>query len=261
MRHRLDPPKDPQAYELVQQGLRYMWEDRNFPKAEDKFGQAIKRDPQYASAYANMAFGKVIQFLQSRDGGRMQLLDKAFECANRAVELNDKMDLGHVSLCYVYIWRREHDLALTHAKRAVEIIPYGLQSNLALATSLIHSGKTQEGLEAVQKAEKHDRSKLFSSRVHILYGQALSGMGRFEEAADHYRKAVDFAGKGNKANARAGLIVTLVRMGQEDEARKVAAELKAENADASIDSLVRRMPYRNPQELETMHQAFKKAGF
>jgi adenylate cyclase len=261
LRHQLDPPKDPQAYELVQQGLRYMWHDRNFPKAEDKFSQAIKRDPRYASAYANLAFGKVVQFLQSREGGQTQFLDKAFEYAKRAVELNDKMDLGHVSLCYVYIWRREHDLALTHAKRAVEIIPYGLQANLALATSLIYSGKPQEAFEAVQKAEKLDPSKLSSSHIHTLYGHALSGMGRFEEAADHYRKAVDFAGKGRKANARACLIITLVRLGQEDEAKKVAAELKTENPDASVDSLLRRMPYRNPQELEAMHQAFKKAGF
>lgn len=260
-RYQLDPPKDPQAYELVQQGLRYMWQDRNFPKAEDKFSQAIKRDPNYASAYANLAFSDVIQFLQSRDRGRAQFLDKAFERAKRALELNDKVDLGHVSLCYVYIWRHEPDLALTHAKRAVEIIPYGLQANLALAESLIHSGKPQEGLEVVRRTEKLDPSKFSSSRINILYGQALSGMGRFEEAADRYRKAVDFARKGNKSNARAGLIVTLVRMGQDDEARKVAGELKTEDPDASIESLMQRMPYRNPKELETIQQAFKKAGF
>jgi len=259
-RQQLDPPKDPRAYQLVQEGLKYMRKGRNFPKAESKFREAIRRDPTYASAHANLAFMFIVQFLLSNEADRAEFLEKAFDQAQQAVSLNDKVDLAHVSLCYTYIWRGDYDEALKHARRAVEIVPYGLQSNLALAASLIYSGKPQEGYEAARKAEKVAPSSLSSGYTHVLEGHALVGMGRYEQAVEQYRKAIPLLGNGTAVSARAGLIVAFVRMSREDDAKRVALELKTEDSDVTIDRLMRRMPFRDKQVTESMRRAFEKAG-
>jgi TolB-like protein/Tfp pilus assembly protein PilF len=145
-----------EAYKLYLQG-RFYWnkrEEKDFRKAVEYFNQAVARDPNYALAYAGLADSYA---LLSGFGFMppTEAIPKARDFARRALSLDDSLAEPHATLGYVLV-QYDYDFAWAEREfqRAIELNP-----NYAMA--------------------------------HQWFGEMLSDVGRFDEAAAEYRRGLE----------------------------------------------------------------------
>ncbi len=154
---RLDtkPTENIEAYNLYRQGRYYAdkFSQDGFKKALGFYQQAIEKDSRFALAYAGMADTYVLA--ADLYIPPREAFSKAKEAALKAIELDETLAEAHASLGFVhfhYDW--DWAAAEKEFKRALTLNPQ-------------------------------------SVRAHTLYTEYLAGMGRFNEAYDQGRRALE----------------------------------------------------------------------
>lgn len=120
-------------------------------RGREFFEKAVALDPQYAAAYAHLAWTYLLDgmFKWNPDP---RTLDRAQEYAQKATALNDFYPLGHTVSAIVYGQQGEAERALTEIERAITLLPNFAESHYARAGVLILAGRPTEGLQAIQHA-------------------------------------------------------------------------------------------------------------
>jgi len=151
------PTRNTEAHQLYLKG-RFFWNKRtgnDLKKSIDYFQQAIAADPNYALAYAGVADAYV--FLPGYTAGAPRdCYPKAMAAAKKALELDDTLAEAHTTLALA-IWYYDFDFSQANREfqRAIELNP-----NYATG--------------------------------HQQYGNnTLSALGRFDEAIDEGKRAVE----------------------------------------------------------------------
>ena len=117
------PPASLVAYECVLKGNALHWDDpAGLEEATRLFAKAIEIDPSYGFAHAMLA---VMLYRKWIDDWRFSddVLQKSFDLAKRAVELDSNDSTCFAILGQVYMLRHSFDLAVQYVQRAVKINP------------------------------------------------------------------------------------------------------------------------------------------
>ena len=253
-------PESIGAYVLYLRG-RYYWSKRtkeDLEKAITYFGEAIKKDPNYALAHAGMAdcytlMGRHL-YLPSREA-----FEKARGYAYRALELNDNLAEAHTALAAVLmIYNWDWDLAEEQFKLAIQLNPNYANAHYLHSVLLQTRGRLQESVTAAGKAQVLDPlspvigmgvvSAYFFSKQ---YDKALDEChkylemnpnfvvaqdylvhlhvrnGLFEEAVNDARRLVDISER--KAEATAHLAYVYAASGKTEQAKKLFEALMADS--------------------------------
>jgi len=104
---------DLKAYEKVLQGRQYATKGtkEDSARALQLFKEAIALDPGYARAFAGLG---LTHFFDARFGwaeSRTKSIKMAFKCAQKAIELDDTLDMAHILIGAVYIATRQYEKA------------------------------------------------------------------------------------------------------------------------------------------------------
>jgi serine/threonine-protein kinase len=148
---------DPEAYQLYLRG-RYLWNQRTERTINDAiryFEAALRKDPNYASAYSGLA-DSYSSLGDSNDVGSLQpnlAIPKAKAAATRALELDDTRaeahnSLGFINLLYDWDWHS----AETEFKRALELNPRSADAHHWYSHLLMALGKPEEAQAESQRA-------------------------------------------------------------------------------------------------------------
>jgi tetratricopeptide (TPR) repeat protein len=211
---------DSNAYYRVRWGL-LLHERFNNAEAEDLFKEALKRDNKNAQAYLGLA-------QVSADG----FDSRAIEWATKAMELDPKLVDAHELMANLALEDSDTHQALAQADQALKL------SAEALDAMAIHAA-----VEAL--ADRPPDSWLEKIRqINPTYGQAWALVAhhlvlnyRWEDAVGYYRRAV--ALDPELWSAHSDLGVNLMRLGQEQEARR-QLEMCYDNGyrnEATVNSL------------------------
>lgn len=100
------------------------------------------------------------------------------------------------------------------ARRALELNPAEFDARVDLARDAVERGRSSRAIELLEPI----LSRADAAEVHRLYGEALLGKGRAEEAAAAFRKALDLDRR--EIESRLGLAKSLGALGRFDEAKK-----------------------------------------
>jgi len=147
--------EDSEAYQLYLQG-RHQWNQRTLEGLQlaiDLFQQAIQKDPRFALAYA----GQADAYAQLADFNVLparEVLPKLRTAAAKALELDDRLAEAHTSLAWLKFHEWDWNGAETEFKRAIEL-------NASYPTA------------------------------HVWYGEYLTALSRFDQAADQMKAAFD----------------------------------------------------------------------
>ncbi len=179
-----------EAYNLYLKGRHY-WKFRTHSglnKSLEYFQEAIKKDPNYALAYAGLADTySILGFYAFIPPAQAYL--KAMEAAEKSLKLDPLLPEGHVSLGAVllyfdYNWIRGEQAM----KRGLELNPQFALGYCWYSGFLTLAGRHQEGTDAVRKALDIDPlSPLFSSFAGFNY----YGMRRYDQALQELNKALE----------------------------------------------------------------------
>ncbi|MCG8542652.1 MAG: adenylate/guanylate cyclase domain-containing protein [Alphaproteobacteria bacterium] len=248
-----------QAYDYVLRGNAYhhrLTKEDNV-KARENFQRAIELDPDYAPAYAGLAWVLIHDTNQGWACDPQTLLNLALEYAKRAVRLDDSLAKAHMVLGDAFLWTKQNDQAVDEGRKAVALDPSYADAHFALSVYLRYAGLPEEALEKAKKA----------LRLNPLHGNRLycSALGRSHYMLKQYAAAVD-AGKcalshgvGYKA-VHLSLAAAYAQMGRMEDAQRQAEEVLKIDPNFSVRSHVNFWPYKYRPDADHWLDGLRKAG-
>ncbi len=226
-----------------------------FQQAQSMFVRALALDPHYAGAYAAASLVNAsLWYFWTPDP---QLLDHAFDWAQKAVALDDTSALAHSALGRLYLMKKQHDQAIAETERAIALDPNNAAGHADLGFILNWAGQPEKTLGLVEKAMRLDPH--YPSVYLVFLGQAYRLTERYEEAIATYKKAL--ARNPEFIGAHAGLAITYSMMGKDKEAQAEVEQILRLTPSYSLGDFVqRRWPYKDPALLERDLAALRRAG-
>jgi TolB-like protein/DNA-binding winged helix-turn-helix (wHTH) protein/Flp pilus assembly protein TadD len=249
--------QNPEAYELYLKG-RYAWtqfQPDSIAKTLRFYELAVEKDPRYGLAWAGIAHAKITTIVTveaDRDAilpAARDALQRALElgpnlaetqlalgsfhlfidrnlvpaeaAAREAVALDPNSAMNHMFLGIVLSSANKHVEARAMLRRARELDPlfplmFANSANVALA-----AGEPEEAIEHATQAIAIN-PEFWPGYLHL--GNAHRALGNDEAAIEAFANAEKLSGNGTvrAMSSRAGL---LVKVGREDEAREILANL------------------------------------
>ena len=177
------------AYDVNKQGefVYFRRAPGDIDRSVELFEEAVKLDPAYARAWANLAGAYSLQ-AWSVDPPSDALRAKQGDAAIRAVELDPELAVAHGRLAQYYWKSNESGKARQHFERAFALDPgdslvLGMMANLA-----VDSGDFETAIAHQHESILHD--PLSSGRRQNL-GVMLIAAGRLDEALSAFRTLME----------------------------------------------------------------------
>src|SRR5881628_61036 len=171
-----------QAYEHFQRGQAALLvrQKSGNETARQMFRRAIDLDKTFARAYSGLALTYAADYRNQWTADAAGALERAFELARTANEINPDIPETYWTLAYVHAQRREHQQALKHLERSVTLYP-----SFADGYALMASVKTFAGQPAASVPLMRTAMRL-NPRSGYLYflvlGRAYFFLGDLEQA-------------------------------------------------------------------------------
>jgi TolB-like protein/Tfp pilus assembly protein PilF len=256
-RIRKQPTDDVQAYQLYLMGRHCMvrWTQEGLDQALEYFDQAVARDPEYALAYATMAYAYAD--MATGVAGSLppaQAYQRAKDAVARALQLDPGLAEAHAVSGYLkYISDYDWTGAEQQLKKAIELNPnsgeaydfYGLllaalerydeavekqrkayevdplAHRMDIATTFLRAGRYDDAVAAVSRVLAVDPhfalAHVTLGWAYLLKGMANQGIAELERAVSLSPESTIYLGQLGQAYAR---------VGRTDEARKVLGKLE-----------------------------------
>jgi DNA-binding winged helix-turn-helix (wHTH) protein/TolB-like protein/Tfp pilus assembly protein PilF len=244
------------AYDSYLMGF-YFWNKRSkegLEKAIDYFGQAVRKDPNFALAYALMAD---CYFLQFYYGYNLQpdRIQNAETAAERALLLDDSIAESHLVASHFQFYQKNYHAGMESLRRAIALNPNLAIAHQRYAWALCAFGHLDEALEEMKRAQELDPLSATNSatlgqlltfarefdgalkycsraaelepnnyivRCNLAGTYGLNGM--FQEAIDQYRMAADLSLE-SKGDVLASIATVLTSAGRKAEADSMLPEI------------------------------------
>lgn len=154
--------QDPQAYDLFLQGEYQLRAAESTPRAETYaqaerfYREAINRDPNFAQAYAALAYCSLSShwFLTRRTA---EQLTEIKALVDRALELAPDLPEAHFSLAIFLYWgQRDYDPALAELQRTLNLQPNNAKAQQYIAWIHRRQGKWEQSLGEAKLAQELD---------------------------------------------------------------------------------------------------------
>jgi len=251
--------KDLQAYDYVLHGNSFhhrMTKEDNH-KAKEMFERAIERDPEYAPAYAGLAWALVHDSNQGWSSDAQRTLKAGLENAERAVVLDNSLAKAHLVLGDAYCWTKRHERAVAEGRRAVALDPSYADGHMALAYYLVTAGYAEEGVEEVQKALRFN--PLHANRLYYgILSTCHYMLKQYEAAIEAAEQAVSCDPEHFEPHMF--LASAFAQLEKTDEARKHAQEIMRLNPSFSSQHYAESLPFKNKTDLDHRIDGLRKAG-
>jgi adenylate cyclase len=247
---------NPEAYDYNLRGIEYFMRLTKAAntQARQLYEKAIELDPQYAEAYARLAWTYLGEWiwLWSLDP---QTLEQAVALASKAITLDGSIAYAHALLGYVCLLKKQHEQAIAEGEQALILDPNFAIGHVILAEILILAGRLEDAVQLAKKAMHLDpRNGLYSFQL----GHAYQLMGRYEEALTAFRRVLTW--NPNHVATHRHLAVIYSELDREEEARAEGAVVLRLAPDSSLEVIKQRLPYQDPAIAERYLDALRKAG-
>jgi adenylate cyclase len=244
-----------EAYDCVLRG-RELWE-RFTPEANREarrlYAKAIELDPDYARAYASLAWTYLVEHNERWAGPEERPLERALESARRGVVVNPASHSNHLALGQVCLSKGLYDEALEALETAIALNPNDADGYAFLARALSFAGRPDEAIALVQRAQRLNPAapRWYAWNLGIAYYLAR----RYDDAVTTLRRARPLGG-----TAYRWLAAAYGQLGRAPDAQAAAAEYLKLTPDFSIASHLEMLPFQRPEDREHYAEGLRKAG-
>lgn len=180
-----------EAYQAYIKGRYYSFKftEDGIDKGIEYFHQAIELDPRYALAYAGLADAYTIAADWHLSPG--EAMQKARAAAKRALEIDETLAEAHTSMAIVnlnYDWK--WDAAESEFKRAIQLNPSYAPAHILYGEYLAIMQRFDESLAEMKRALELDP---LSPDINTLQGEPFYFAREYDRAIDQFKKAAEMA--------------------------------------------------------------------
>ena len=245
------------AYDHVLRGMEHHWrytKDAN-AQAQVLFQKAIELDPGYALAYSWLGMTVLHSWTQGWNQDHRALAG-AFELAQKAIALDDSLAEAHRILGDVYLYRKQHEEAISELKTAIALNPNYADAFAGLGDVLNWAGRAQEAIDFMKTAIR------LNPHHHAWYfytlGLSYLSLYRTDEAIEVLRRGLirnpDFLG------IRLALAGLYAEIGDREKARIEVEEVLRISPYFSLKVFQEMVPTKDVAIIERMIDLLCKAG-
>jgi adenylate cyclase len=251
--------KDLAAWEFYTKGsvlLYYRTKDGHI-QAREFLEQAVRLDPTFSRAYANLAFTYHRDLYQGSAGNREELLSKMTDVSTKAVSAGPRDATARSSLALNLIWRGEQEKAVAEGRTAILLNPSEAAAHVSLGLALDVAGEPEEALFHLENAARLNPRDPRNEIFETIVARACLHAHRYEGAIDWASKALQT--RENYDEARLILASALGHLSRQDE---VASAIQIERLGPPDLDFVQRAwtRYKDDNAFEHMADGLRKAG-
>lgn len=255
---RLERP-DVVTWDLLARGWKLFYEltKESLEKAETLFRRAVSLTPTSCDAHHLLAGVLIHRVQMGYIVDEKAAISESYELAKRAIVLDERNEYAHWILGVIQLTRRQHELAVTELKRAIELNPNCSLAFGSLGTVLNYSGEPDESIKNNEIA-----IRLNPRDISIFF--RYSGLAMAHFVAGRYSEAVQWALKcvNRKPSWRVGHAVLAASLAQLDliEEAKAAVDNYLEIIPDETISKLRFLPFKNHIDARRLEEGLQKAG-
>ena len=244
-----------EAYDCVLRG-RELWErftPEDNREARRLYEKAIELDPDYARAYASLAWTYLIEHSERWVGPEEQPLERALEIARRGVRVNPASHSNRLALGQVCLSKGLHDEALEALETAVTLNPNDADGYVFLAQALNRVGRPDEAIALIEKAQRLNPASPAWYAWNL--GIACYLARRYEDAISALRR-----GRPLGAMAYRWLAASYAQLGREPDAKAAAEEYLKRTPDFSLARHLQMLHFQHAEDRDHYADGLRKAG-
>jgi adenylate cyclase len=241
---------------LEGQSYQYRQTKEDNTRARQLFEEAIALDPGFANAYVSLGYAHWSDARYGWVESRAKSIKIAFEYAQKAIELDDTLDIAYTLIGGIYLLKRQHEKNIAQAERAFVLNPNGAHNNAFMAGALGCSGRWEESIGYAEKAMR--LAPFPPVWFYWILGRSYFMTGQYEKAVETFKKAVHVSP--DYLTAHAFLAASLSSLDRRAGAAAEADEVLRINPKFSLDSYAKTIPYKNKADIERYLAALRKAG-
>jgi adenylate cyclase len=244
-----------EAYDCVLRGreLWYSFSPEANREARRLYEKAIELDPDYARAYASLAWTYLTDHSERWADAEEQPLERALEVARRGVMVNPASHSNHLALGQVCLAKGLHDEAFEAFETAIALNPNDADGYAFLARALTFAGRPDEAIELVERAQRLNPASPRWYAWHL--GMALYVARRYDDAAATFRKTRPLGDV-----AYRWLAAAYGQLGREQDATAAAEAYLKLTPDFSIGHHLEVLRFQHAEDREHYAEGLRKAG-
>jgi len=251
------PPETLEAYELVLRARELMRAVDRGPNREARtlIAQAIKLSPNYAEAYAALAFAEFQRAVFGWMEDPAEGLRRAEQAARRALAIDDPgaNARAHAMLGNIHTFVGNYDAALADAERAIELNPSDAIARSLRGGILLWTGRIEESISASEAARRYDPRLSAEGMFNLALAYYLAG--RYRDAA---QTAVAVESNARTVFLQAVHAAALAQLGDAEGARRAAEDVKRRDPFFDVERFGQRLV--SPAHREKAQEGLRKAG-
>ena len=223
----------------------------------EKLERAVQLDPKFSRAHSRLSETYLLLWRHSLADDLDNALQRARDEGSRAIELNNNSAKSHHTLSKIYLYAdRDHELALASISRALKINPNDADLMVQMAQTLGFMNRDADAIEWIEKAMR--QNPLHPAWYEWNSGFVYAMAGDFERSILESKKAL--AVYKTSASIRRTMIFSYAKLGQWDEAKRLAAEILERTPNFRLSTHMRNSPIMDPAERKEIFDAFERAG-
>jgi adenylate cyclase len=219
--------------------------------------QSLSIDPNNARAHTMLAWTHCTMWLNALDSDYLNpaALDRAYEMASRAVQLDPHLPQAHAELGRILVRKRDHDAAVGELERAIALNPNF--TDWRFAEVFVYAGDSGRAIEELKRHMRLD--PFYAPLAPGWLGFAHHMLQKYSQAVPLLRECV--ARAPNLRSGHAWLAVTYAELGKIQEARAEAAEVLRIEPSWTIEGVQARLStFKDPQAAQQFFSGLEKAG-
>lgn len=191
-----------EAYQLYMMGRYYSRtrSEKSLHKSIELFEQAIKKDPNYAPAYAGLAqtygslgYNGMLPPKEAREKEELAAL--------KAIAIDDELAEAHVAMAHLRVLDLNWSASEEECKRALELNPNSVEVQTIYANHLMVLGRFDESMLHLKRAQELDPLSLITGAD---IGFALYLSRQYDRAIEQFQKTIEMDPNFVAAHARLG---------------------------------------------------------
>ena len=156
--------------------------------AREMFRRAIELDPAFARAYAGLALTYAADYRNQWSVDSAAALDRAFELARTAQQINPDVPETYWALAYVHAQRRQHEQALKYLETAVRLYPSFADGYALMGSINTFAGRPADSVPLIRTAMRLDPKSGYL--YFLVLGRAYLFLGDLEQARVNLEEAL-----------------------------------------------------------------------